>query len=58
MDMHLCMHLHLDFAGDIVVKRSPANAGDTRDVGSIPGLENPLEDGMATHSILLPGESH
>ena len=26
-----------------VVKNPPANAGDVRDVGSIPGLEDPLE---------------
>ena len=24
----------------------------------IPGLEDPLEEGMATHSSILPGESH
>ena len=58
VDMHLCMHLHEDFAGGTVVKSSPANAGNTGDVDSIPYLENPLEDGMATHPILLPGESH
>ena len=58
VDMHLCMHLHLDFTGGTVVKSSPANAGNTGDVDSIPDLENPLEDGMATHPILLPGESH
>ena len=29
----------------------PANAGDIR--GSIPGWENPLEEGMATHSSIL-----
>ena len=28
----------MDFPGDSVVKNLPANAGDTRDVGSIPGL--------------------
>ena len=27
------------FPGGTMVKNSPANAGDTRDVGSIPGLE-------------------
>ena len=37
----------------VVVKNPPANAGDTRDVGLIPGLEDPLEKGMATHSIIL-----
>ena len=28
----------MDFPGDSVVKNLPANAGDTRDLGSIPGL--------------------
>ena len=40
------------------VKNPPANAGDVRDTGSILGQEDPLEEGMATHSIFLPGESH
>ena len=31
----------------------PANAGDKRDVGSIPGLGPSLEEGMATHSSVL-----
>ena len=31
-----------------MVKNPTANAGDRRDVGSIPE-ENPLEEGMATH---------
>ena len=30
------------------VKNPPAIAGDIRDVGSIPGLEDPLEEEMAT----------
>ena len=34
-----------------MVKNPPANAGDTRDEGLIPGLgRSPLEKGMATHS--------
>ena len=33
----------------VVVKNPPANAGDLRDVGSIPDLEDPLDEGMATH---------
>ena len=37
----------------LVVKNLPANAGDIRDVGLIPGQENPLEEGMATHSNVL-----
>ena len=31
----------------------PANAGDIRDVGSIPGSEDPLEEEMAIHSSIL-----
>ena len=34
----------------LVVKNPPVNAGDLRDMGSIPGWEDPLEEGMATHS--------
>ena len=37
----------------LVVKNLPASAGDVRDVGSIPGQEDPLEKGMATHSSTL-----
>ena len=33
----------------IVVKNSPANTGDIRDLGQ----EDPLEKGMATHSTIL-----
>ena len=29
---------YMGFPGGAVVKNSPANAGDTRDLGSIPGL--------------------
>ena len=36
-----------------VVKNLPANAGDIRDMGSIPSQNNPLEKGMATHSSIL-----
>ena len=38
-----------------MVKNPTANAGDIRDrdVGSIPGWEDPLEEGMATHSSIL-----
>ena len=37
----------------LVVKNRLANARDLRDMGSIPGLEDPLEEGMATHSSIL-----
>ena len=36
-----------------MVKNLSATAGDVRDVGSIPGWEDPLEKGMATHSRTL-----
>ena len=36
-----------------MVKNQPAVAGDIRDVGLIPGHEDPLEEGMATHSSIL-----
>ena len=42
----------------LVVKNLPANAGEVRDVGSIPGLERSLEEEGTTHSVFLPGESH
>jgi len=36
-----------------VVKNPPAKSGDVRDVGSVPGSEDPLEKEMATHSSIL-----
>ena len=36
-----------------MVKNPPANAGDIRDVGSIPGSEDSPEEGTATHSSIL-----
>ena len=36
-----------------MVKNLPANTGDIRDMGSIPGSGNPLEKGMAIHSSIL-----
>ena len=36
----------------LVVKNLPANAGDVKDAGSIPGLGISLED-LATHSSIL-----
>ena len=37
----------------LVVKNPLVNAGDARDLSSIPGQEDPLEVGMATHSSIL-----
>ena len=34
-------------------KKTPANSGDLRDVGSIPGSGRPLEQNKATHSSIL-----
>ena len=36
-----------------MVENLPANAGDIRDAGLIPGSEDPLEEDMATHSSIL-----
>ena len=36
-----------------MVKNLPDNAGDIRDVGLISGLEDPLEESMATHTSIL-----
>ena len=41
------------FPGGSVGKESACNAGDVRDVGSIPGLEEPLEEGVATQFSIL-----
>ena len=40
----------------LVVKNPPANTGDIKDVGLIPGLGRPLEEGMATHSSIIAWE--
>ena len=37
----------------LVVKNTPANVGDIRDMGSTPGLGKFPEEGMATHSSIL-----
>ena len=39
-----------------MVKKLSANAGDARDLGSIPGLKRSLEEEMATHSSILAWE--
>ena len=45
----------------LLVKNPPASAGDKRDTGLILGQEDPLEEGMATHSSIfawsIPEES-
>ena len=39
--------------GAIVVNNLPVSAGDERDLSLIPGSEDPLEKGLATHSSIL-----
>ena len=36
-----------------MVKNPPGSTEDLRDTGLIPGLKDPLEEGMATHSSIL-----
>jgi len=44
----------MGFPGGSDSKESTCNTGD---LGLIPGLRDPLEEGIATHSSILPGES-
>ena len=37
----------------LVVKNPPANAGDMRDMGSVPGLRRSPGEGHGTHSSIL-----
>ena len=47
------------FLGGSAVKNRPPNAGDARDVGSIPGLGRfPLRRTRQPTAVFLPGESH
>ena len=41
-----------------MVKNPPASAGDIRDKVRPLGQEDPLEEGMATHSSILAWASH
>ena len=50
------MQLPLSFHGGSVIKTMPANAGDIRDWGSIPGLGQSPEKEMAAHSSVLVWE--
>ena len=69
VDTMASKHQHLDFFAEsfiwppdkingaslvvLVVKNLLANPGDIKDADSIPGQEDPLEEGMATHSSIL-----
>ena len=47
--LNMCQELRASLV-PLVVKDLLANAGDERDVILIPGQEDPLEEGMASHS--------
>ena len=53
LSMHLCIYVcvPLGFSGGSDCKESACSAGDL-------GWEDPMEKGMATHSVFLPGEFH
>ena len=42
----------------LLVKNLPANLGDIRDVGLIPGLGSSPGEGHGNTPVFLPGESH
>ena len=42
---HTHTYIYMGFPGGSVVKNPPANAGDTRDMGSIPGLRRSPGEG-------------
>ena len=50
---NLCDFVQFYQPGDSVVKTPPANPGDIGDICSVPGLEDPLEEEMTTHSSIL-----
>ena len=52
----LLMRSFKGFPCGSVVKNLPANAGDTGDLGSIPGSGRPLEEKIATNSSILAEE--
>ena len=41
-----------------LVAQNPANGGDSRDAGSIPGSGRSLEKEMVPHSSILAWENH
>ena len=46
------------FPGGTVVKNPRANVGEAGDAASIPGTGRSPEEGVATHSSVLPGKFH
>ena len=56
LEIFIKLHLTQDFPGGSVVKNLPANAGDARDMGLIPGSGRSPDRVMATHSSILAWE--
>ena len=50
--------LHVGLRGGTSGKEPPANSEHMKDTGSILCWEKTLEEGMATHSSILPKVSH
>ena len=48
-----CVYIYIASQVALVVKNPPANAGDTREEGSIPGSGRSPGGGQATHSRIL-----
>ena len=57
---YLFIYIDIKWASQVVLvaKNPPANAGDIRDPGLIPGSGRSPGEGHETHSSILPGESH
>ena len=53
-DNNDCAHFRCQMVA--VVKNLPSDAGNARDMGSVPGLGRSQEKGMATHPIILAEE--
>ena len=52
LELTLCKNIH-GLLSWLSGEEDAYNAGDTGDVGSIPGLEKPLEEEITTHSSIL-----
>ena len=50
MDIYIYIYIYVYFLGSSDGKESTCHTGDP---GSIPGWEDPLDKGMATHSSIL-----
>ena len=49
----VCVCVYIGFLVALLAKNLPANIGDVRDEGWIPGLGRYPREGMATHSSIL-----